>query len=81
MRVEDNGLGIAPENQAKIFLPFVRLATRTVPGSGLGLAVCKKIAEELGGSIWIESELGVGSTVLFTIAADNYSSVSHGQLV
>lgn len=47
VRVADNGQGIAPENWARVFMPFVRLANRTVPGCGLGLAVCKKIIEEL----------------------------------
>jgi PAS domain S-box-containing protein len=67
--IEDNGIGIAPENQARIFTPFVRLADRDVPGTGLGLAVCKKIVEALGGTIWVESVLGVGSAFSFTIAA------------
>jgi PAS domain S-box-containing protein len=65
--VEDNGLGIAPDNQARVFQPFVRLANRDVPGSGLGLAVCKKIVEGLGGTIWLESEPGAGSVFSFTI--------------
>jgi signal transduction histidine kinase len=69
VKVRDNGLGIAEKNQTRIFLPFTRLANRDVPGSGLGLAVCKKIVEELGGAIWVESELGTGSTFCFTIAA------------
>jgi PAS domain S-box-containing protein len=67
--IEDNGCGIAPEDQARVFKPFVRLANRDVPGTGLGLAVCKKIVEGLGGAIWVESELGTGSTFSFTIAA------------
>lgn len=70
IRVEDNGLGIPPEHQARIFMPFIRLANRDVPGTGLGLAVCKKIVEGLGGTIWVESELGAGSTFCFTIAAE-----------
>jgi len=69
IRIEDNGLGIAPENQACVFKPFVRLANRDVPGTGLGLAVCKKVVEGMGGTIWVQSELGVGSTFAFTIAA------------
>jgi signal transduction histidine kinase len=69
IRIEDNGLGIAPENQTRVFMPFVRLANRDVPGTGLGLAVCKKIVEGLGGTIWVESELGAGSTFCFTIVA------------
>jgi signal transduction histidine kinase len=69
IRVKDNGIGIAAENQTRVFQPFVRLATRDVPGTGLGLAVCKKIVEERGGELWVESELGKGSTFCFTIAA------------
>jgi signal transduction histidine kinase len=69
IRIADNGLGIAPENQARVFMPFVRLANRDVPGTGLGLAVCRKIVEGLGGDIWVESELGAGATFCFTIAA------------
>lgn len=70
IRIEDNGLGIAPENQARVFMPFIRLANRDVPGTGLGLAVCKKIVEGLGGTICVESELGAGSTFCFTITAE-----------
>ena len=69
IRIADNGLGIGPEDQARVFMPFVRLANRDVPGTGLGLAVCKKIVEGLGGTIWVESELGAGSTFCFTVAA------------
>ncbi len=69
VRIEDNGVGIAPENQARVFMPFVRLANRDVPGTGLGLAVCKNIVEGLGDAIWVESEPGVGSTFSFTIEA------------
>jgi len=68
IRVRDNGLGIARENQARVFMPFIRLANTDVPGTGLGLAVCKKIVEGLGGAIWVESEIGAGSTFCFTIA-------------
>jgi chemotaxis family two-component system sensor kinase Cph1 len=69
VRVEDNGLGIAKEDQARVFMPFVRLVSRKIPGTGLGLAVCKKIVDGMGGEIWVESEPGVGSTFCFTIAA------------
>lgn len=69
IRIEDNGIGIAPEDQTSVFMPFVRLADRKIPGTGLGLAVCKNIVEGLGGKIWVESELGVGSTFCFTIVA------------
>lgn len=68
--VKDNGLGIAKEYQAKVFMPFVRLVKRGVPGTGLGLAVCTRIMESLGGSIWVDSESDIGSTFSFTIDAD-----------
>ena len=67
--VADNGIGIAPEDRARVFAPFVRLSNRTVAGSGLGLAVCQRIAEDLGGTIWVESNQGTGSIFFFTIAA------------
>jgi PAS domain S-box-containing protein len=67
VKVEDNGIGIAQDNHDQIFMPFVRVGNRSVLGSGLGLAVCQKIVEGLGGSIWVESTLGAGSTFCFTI--------------
>jgi PAS domain S-box-containing protein len=67
--IEDDGIGIAAENHARVFMPFVRLGDREIPGTGLGLAVCKNIVEGLGGTIRVESKLGVGSTFSFTIAA------------
>jgi PAS domain S-box-containing protein len=69
IKIADNGLGIARENQERIFLPFTRLHPKDVAGTGLGLAVCKRIVEEPGGRIWVESTLGAGSTFCFTIRA------------
>lgn len=69
IRVEDNGIGIAQENQSRVFMPFIRLTNRDIPGTGLGLAVCKNIVEGLGGDIWVESEPGLGSTFSFRLAA------------
>ncbi|WP_367389350.1 ATP-binding protein [Lewinella sp. LCG006] len=67
--ITDQGIGIAPENHQKIFELFTRLVPREVDdkGTGIGLALCKRIVESHGGKIWVESELGQGSTFYFTI--------------
>jgi signal transduction histidine kinase len=64
--VVDNGLGIAPQYQKQIFNPFRRLDAET-EGAGMGLALVKKIVEHHGGRIWVESEVGKGSTFYFTL--------------
>ena len=67
--VSDTGVGIAPEDQEAIFEEFrqVGTAARKVEGTGLGLALSKKFVELHGGRIWVESEMGAGSTFRFTL--------------
>lgn len=70
--VADTGPGIRSEDFLKLFQPFQQLEptlSLKIPGTGLGLNLCKKFVEMHGGKIWVESEVGKGSTFLFVIPA------------
>jgi len=72
--VKDTGIGISPEHQERIFDRFTQVdltATKDFEGAGLGLAICKGLVELLGGNIWLESKIGIGSTFYFTIPYQN----------
>lgn len=66
--VTDNGAGIEPEDQTRVFQMFVRAHAALRPrGTGIGLAMCRRIVEDCGGRIWVESQPGCGSTFFFTL--------------
>jgi len=65
--VRDNGHGLSPEDQARLFTPFTRLEQVRARGHGLGLSIVRRIVEKLGGQVGVESQIGRGSTFFFTL--------------
>jgi signal transduction histidine kinase len=69
--IEDNGIGIDRRHWDSIFAPFKRLHSQEIAGTGIGLAVCRRVIEAHAGRIWVESRVGEGSTFRFTLPAPN----------
>jgi len=67
VHVQDNGIGFNPAYNARIFEVFKRLHGTDIPGSGIGLALCKRVIEQHGGEIWAESVPGQGARFSFTL--------------
>ena len=69
VEIRDNGCGIAPEFEHRVFEPYARLHGKTIPGNGLGLTICRAIVENHSGRIWVKSDVGHGSSFFFTLPA------------
>ena len=76
--IRDNGIGFAPEHASAIFAPFKRLHTvEEYPGTGVGLAICRRIVQAQGGRIWAESQPGEGTTFSFTLPLQSQPPLKH----
>ncbi|MDR1135045.1 MAG: response regulator [Clostridiales Family XIII bacterium] len=83
IEVRDSGIGISPEQQSRLFSSFEQAensTSRKFGGTGLGLVISKRIVEKMSGNVWIESELGKGSTFAFTIKAARITEARRGSL-
>ena len=67
LAVADNGIGIDPQYHRDIFAVFKRLHGKTIPGTGIGLAICQRVVERYGGRIWVQSQTNQGATFYFTL--------------
>ncbi len=82
--VKDTGIGIPEDKLEQLFLPFSQVdssTTRQYGGTGLGLVICKRLCEKMGGRIWVESQLGEGSTFHFTIVVSEAEEVSETEIL